>query len=157
AERAEAAVDRVHAGLPVAPLADAEALLDPLVVRLQVGDRERRRAVARQPRLRVPLRDVPLVRPQGDLRVDRRRPADAAPGEERDGVAVGEEAEPDRPPELVRRLRLPAVEVDRGQVRARLEEEDLAPALGELAGDDPAPGAGSDHDDVEAALHAMPR
>ena len=36
----------------------------------------------------VPLRDVALVRAQRDLRVDRRRAADAAAGEERDDVAV---------------------------------------------------------------------
>jgi hypothetical protein len=42
-------------------------------------------------------------------------------------------------------------------VRARLEQEDVAAALGELAGDHAAACAGADHDDLEAILHAIPR
>ena len=105
----------------------------------------------------MPFGDVVLVCPQRHLRVDRRRPADTAAGEERDGVAVREEAEADRPPELVGRLRLPAVEVDRGQVRAGLEQQDVAAALGELPGDHAAARARPDHDHVEPVIHAMPR
>ena len=42
-------------------------------------------------------------------------------------------------------------------MRARLEQQHVAAALGELAGDDAAPRARTDHDHVEAILHAMPR
>ena len=154
AERLEPPLERVDALLPVVPLADAEPLLDPGVVRLEVGDRERPRAVRGEPGLGVPLGDVLLVRAQRDLRVDRRRPADAAAGEERDDVAVGERPEAERPPERVVRLRLPAVEVDRGQVRAGLEQEHVPAARGELAGDDPAAGPRADHHDIDALTRA---
>ena len=63
-------------------------LLDAVVVRLEVRDRERlarRRSSARR---RMPLGDVALVRAERDLRVDRRRAADAAAGEEGDELAV---------------------------------------------------------------------
>ena len=42
-------------------------------------------------------------------------------------------------------------------MRARLEQEHVAAALGELAGDDAAARARADDDDVEAVLHATPR
>src|SRR5262249_61939735 len=84
------------------------------------------------------------------------RPGAAAAGEECDHVAVGQEAETERPPEGVVRLRLPAVEVDRGQVRSCLEQENVLAALGELARDHAAAGAGPDHDDLEVVLHDTP-
>ena len=132
-------------------LADAEPLLDLRVVRLEIGDGERPRAVRGQPGLGMPLGDVPLVRPQRDLRVDRRRPADTAAGEERDDVAVRQRPEAERPPERVVRLRLPAVEVDRGQVRAGLEQEHVPAARRELAGDDTAASPRPHDDDVSYA------
>ena len=96
---------------------------------------------------------------QRDLRVDRRRASDAAPAEERDGAAGAavDQREAHRPEEVVRRLRLPAREVGRGQVRPALEQQYAAAALGELAGDDPAARAGADDHDVEALAHAIPR
>ena len=72
-------------------------------------------------------------------------------------LAARERREPERPPHVVRRLRLPAGEVRGGQVRADLEQEHVAAALGELAGDDAAAGARADDDDVEASFIATPR
>ena len=76
--------------------------------------------------------EVLLVRAQRDLRVDRRRPADAATGEQRDRAGprrrrsarsrIGHQ-------QIVRRLRLPAREVGRGPVRPSLEQEHVAAAL----------------------------
>ncbi len=157
AEGAKAGFDRVHALLPVAPLADPERPLHDVVVRLEVGDGERRAPVAGQTRRRVPLRDVALVGAEGDLRVDRRRSADAAPGDERHELAARLRGEPERPEEIVRRLRLPAHEVRRAVVRPGLEQQHVPPAPRQLARDDPASGAGPDHDDVECVLHAIPR
>ena len=83
AERAEGGLDRAHALAPVGPLADAEPLLDPVVVRIEVGRAERRAARADEPARLVPLGVVLRVRAQRDLRVDRGRAADAAPAEQR--------------------------------------------------------------------------
>ena len=113
AERAEAGLDGAHALRPVGALADAEPLLDAVVVRVEVGRAERRAARADEPARLVPLGAVLRVRAQRHLRVDRRRAADAAAAEQPDraaGAAV-DQREPDRPPEIVRRLRLPAREV----------------------------------------------
>jgi hypothetical protein len=121
AERLHPALDRMHARLPVRPLADPEPLLDAHVVRLEIRRQEGPHAVRGQAALAVPLGHVLLVRAQGDLRIDGGRPADAAAGEERDHVAVRKGPEPERPPEGVIRLRLPAVEIDRGQVWTGLE------------------------------------
>jgi hypothetical protein len=41
-------------------------------------------------------------------------------------------------------------------VRAELEQEDVAAAQGELAGDDASTGARADDDDLERAPHAIP-
>ena len=159
AERAEAGLDRVDALAPVRSNADAEPLLDAFVVRAEVATRRtaRRRQPTSTARL-VPLRVVVVVDAQRDLRVDRRRPADAPGGEERDdpaGAAV-DRREPQRPPEVVVRLRLPAREVGGGAVRARLQEQHAAAAVGELPGDDAAAGARADHDDVEPLARAHP-
>ena len=119
AERAEAGLDRADALRPVAALAHAEHLLDPVVPGCEVGGGEGLAAVVREPARRMPLRDVALVGAQRDLRVDRGRPADAAAGEQREHLAAGKRREPQRPPHVVRRLRLPAHEVRRREVRAR--------------------------------------
>src|SRR5665647_2005020 len=123
AERSEPLVDRADARRPVAPLAHAEARFDPVVVRGEVvgGPIE----AARVP----PFREVALVGPHGDLRVDRGAAADAAAGDEPDRAACAavDEAEADRPPHVVRRLRLPAREVRSGEVRPELEEQHAAP------------------------------
>ena len=107
----------------------------------------------------MPLRDIPLVRPKGDLRVDRRRPPDAAAREESDDLAVRERREAERPEEVVCRLRLPAREVVGREMRADLEQQHVPPALRELPGDDAATGARAHDDDVEAVLqaHEIPR
>ncbi len=116
AQRAEAGLDRVHALRPVRPLADAEHLLDPVVVGLKIGRFKRRARVVREPGGGMPLGDVALVGAQGHLRVDRRRAAHAASGEERDDVAVGERRQAQRPPDVVVRVSLPAHEVRGGAV-----------------------------------------
>ena len=157
AEGAEAGLDRADALRPVGALADAEHLLDPVVVRLEVGGGEGLAALVREPARRVPLRDVALVGAQRDLRVDRGRAADAAAGEQGEHLAVGKRREPQRPPHVVRRLRLPADEVRGREVRADLEQEDVAAALRELACDDAAARAGAHDNDVEVLLHAIPR
>ena len=113
--------------------------------------------LVRQTRGGVPLRDVALVGAEGDFRVDRRRTADAAAGEERDELPVRKRREPERPEQVVCCLRLPAREVSRAEVRPALEQQHVASALRELAGHDAAAGPGSDDDDVEVALHAIPR
>ena len=133
--------------------------LDAVVVRVEVGRAERRAPRADDPARLVPLRVVLRVRAQRDLRVDRRRATDAAPAEQRHraaGAAV-DQREPDRPPEVVRRLRLPAREVGGREVRAELEQEDVPAAVGELARDDPAARAGADDHDVEPLAHPIPR
>ena len=53
-----AGLDRAHAPRPVVPLAHAEARLDAVVVRREVGRPERRAAVADEPARRVPLGEV---------------------------------------------------------------------------------------------------
>jgi hypothetical protein len=93
AELAEGRLDGVHALRPVGSLAHAEHLLDAVVVGREVGGAERLAAVVREPGGGVPLREVVPVRAQRHLRVDRRRAADAAPGEQRDDVAVRERRE----------------------------------------------------------------
>ena len=157
AERAEARLERVDALPPVRALAHAEPRLDPVVVRIEVGGGERRAVLFRQPGRRLPLGDVPVVRAQRDLRVDRRRAADAAAGEERDEPCLARRREPERPPHVVRRLRLPAREVGGRQVRAGLEQEHVAAPLGELAGDDASARARADDDDLEGSFIATPR
>ena len=156
AEGAEARLDRVDALAPVRADPDAEPPLDTVVVRIEVGRAERRAARADEPARVVPLRVVLVARPQRDLRVDRRRAADAPRREERDepsGAAV-DRREPERPPEVVVGLRLPAREVRGGAVGPGLEQKHLAPAVGELAGDDAAACPRSDHDDIEALARA---
>ncbi len=102
----------------------------------------------------MPLRHVALVGTERDFRVDRGRAADAPAREERDQLPVRERREPQRPEEIVRSLRLPAGEVGRPQMRAALEQEDVTPALRELARKNAASGARPDHDDVEGVSHA---
>jgi len=98
------------------------------------------------------LEDLELVEAQPEAT----DPEDSA-GEEGDNVAVGQGREAKRPPDRVVRLRLPAVEVDRAQMRAGFEEEHVLAALGELAGDDPAARSRPDHDELVLALaHATP-
>ena len=161
AERAEPGLDRVDALAPVRPHADAEPPLDAVVVRLEVRRAERQAARADEPARLVPLREVVFAGAQRHLRVDRGRPADAPGGQERDdaaGAAV-DRREPQRPPEVVVRLRLPTREVGRGAVRACLQEEHAPAAVGELTGDDPAARARPDHHDVESLerAHEIPR
>ena len=74
----------------------------------------------------MPLRDVALVRTEGDLRVDRRRAPDAARGEEGDELTVLERREAERPEEVVGGLRLEAREVVGAEVRSALDEQDVA-------------------------------
>ena len=160
AERAEAGLDGAHALRPVVALADAEPLLDAVVVRVEVGRAERRAARADDAARLVPLRVVLRVRAQRDLRVDRRRcrrrsgPATSA---DRAAGAAVDQREPDRPPEVVRRLRLPAREVGGGPVRAELEQQHAAAALRELARHDAAARAGADDHDVEPLAHRDPQ
>ena len=155
-ERTEARHDRVNALLPVRALSDAEHPLDVLVVRGEVRDGERGAPVARQAARRMPLRDVALVRAEGDLRVDRRRAPDAARGEKGDELTVLERREAERPEEVVGCLRLEAREVVGAEVRSALDEQDVAAPLRELACDHAAAGAGPDHDDLVGVLHAIP-
>ena len=150
AERAEAGLDSADALRPVGPLADAEPPLHLLVVRIEVDD---------EPARLLPLRQVLRVRTQRHLRVDRGRAADTATGDQSDrtaGSAV-DQREPDRPPEIVRRLRLPAREVGRGLVRPDLEQEDVPAAIRELACHDSPTRTGADDHDVEALAHPIPR
>ena len=105
----------------------------------------------------MPFRDVALVYPERDLRVDGRRPADATAGKEGERLSVLQLREPERPPQLVRGLCLPAGEVLRLSVRSDLEEQHVASPLRELAGDDTAPGARPDDHDVVGVPHATPR
>src|SRR5205085_6341797 len=63
---------------------------------------------------------------------------------------AGREGEAQRPPVIVAGAALPAREVGRGVVAAGLEQEHRAAALGQLAGDHAAAGAGSDDHDLEA-------
>ena len=150
AEAAEGGLDGAHALAPVAALANAEPLLDPVVVRLEV-DVEAARL--------LPFRVVLLVRAKRDLRVDRGGAADAATGDQTDcaaGAAV-DEREADRPPEVVGRLRLPASEVGCGLVGPELEQRHAAAALRELARHDAAARARAHHDDVEHVSHPIPR
>ena len=153
AELAERRFHGAHALAPVGPLADAEPLLDPVVVRRQVG-----RAQLQAARL-FPLRVVLRVGAERHLRVDRRRAADTAAAEQRHRAARAavDQREADRPPDVVRRLRLPAREVGRGLVRPGLEQQHLAATLRELAGDQAATGARAHHDDVETLVHEIPR
>jgi hypothetical protein len=140
---------------PVGALADAEDLLDPLVVRAEVLDPERLAAVAEETARVVPLRELEVVGAEGDLRVHRRGPAHAAAAEHRhrsSGAAV-DHRHPQGPPEVVRGLRLPADEVGGRQMGAGLEQHDPAAALRKLAGDHTAAGARSDDDDVDALAH----
>ena len=158
AERAEPGLDRVDALRPVGPLPHAEDLLDPVVVR----ERGRTAVKGSPPLVRqasrvLPLCDVALVGAERDLGVDRRRPADAAAGEEGEHLAVRKRGQPQGPEEVVRRLRLPADEVRGREVGPGLEQEHVAAALGELACDHAAASAGADHDDVEGVSHAIPR
>ena len=159
-ERTEALLDRVNALLPVGALTHTEARLDPVVVRVEVGGAERAPARPHDPTRGVPLGVVVVGDAKRDLRVHRCRTADAARTEKRNdspGATVNR-GEADRPPEVVVRLRLPAGEVGRRTVRAALEEQDRAPAIGELACDDAATGARSHDDDVEALAHpTIPR
>jgi hypothetical protein len=94
-------------------------------------------------------------RTQRHFRVDRRRAADAAAADQPDGTsgAAVDHGEPDRPPEVVARLRLPTREVGRGQVRPGLEQQYVAPTLGQLSRHDPAPRAGADDHHIEALAH----
>ncbi len=150
AERAEAGLDGADALRPVGSLADPESLLHLVVVRIEVDD---------EPARLVPLRQVLRVRAQRDLRVDRGRATDAATGDQPDrtaGAAV-DQREPDRPPEIVRRLRLPPREVGRRLVRPDLEQEDAAAAIRELAGHDSPTRTGPHDHDVEALAHEIPR
>ena len=131
-------------------------MLDPVVVRSEIGGGERLAALVRRPARRVPLGDVALVRAQGDLGVDRRR-ADAAAREKHERLTARKRREAERPPDVVCGLRLPAREVGRRPVRPALEEEDVPPAPRKLTGHHAATGAGSDDDDVELAVHGIPR
>ncbi len=161
AQRAEAGLDGEDALRPVGSLADAEPLLDTVVVRIEVGRAERRSAGSDEAARRVPLGIVVAGHAQGDLRVDRRRPAHAPRREERDHAsgAPVDRREPKRPPDVVVRVRLPAREVRRRAVRSRLEEEDAPATVGELTGDDAAACARAHHDDVEPfrRAHEIPR
>ena len=153
-ELAERRFHRPHALAPVGALADAEPLLDAVVVRRR-GRIELNSQTARL----FPLRVVLCVRAERHLRVDRRRAADAAPAEQRHCAARAavDQREADRPPEVVLRLRLPAREVGGGLVRPGLEQQHVPAALGELAGDHAAARTRADDDDVEAFVHEMPR
>ena len=107
AERTEAGLDRVHALQPVGPLAHAEHVLHAVVVRLEVGRRERLAVLVRQSGRRMPLGDVVLLGAQRHLAVDGGRAADAASCEEGDDVAVGKRRQTQRPPDVVIRSALP--------------------------------------------------
>ena len=146
--------------LPVGALTHTEARLDPVVVRVEVGGAEGAPAGPDDPACGVPLGVVVVGDAKRDLRVHRRRAADAAGTEERDDAAGApvDRREADRPPEVVVRLRLPAGEVGGRAVRAALEEQDRAAAIGELAGDHATARARADDDDVEALAHpTIPR
>ena len=69
----------------------------------------------------------------------------------------GSGAEAERPEEVVVAFASQRVKSAAVQVRAGLEQEDVAAALRELARDDAAARAGADDDDVESVLHAIPR
>ena len=150
AESAEARLDGAHALPPIRSLADAEPLLHLVVVWIEVDD---------EPARLVPLGQVLRVRPQRHLRVDRGRAADTATGDQPDGPAGAavDQGEPDRPPEIVRRLRLPAREVGGGLVRPELQQEHVSPAVRELARHDSAARTGADNDDIEPLAHPIPR
>ena len=154
AERAKAPLHREDALGPIAALPHPEHLLDAVVVRGEVGRGERLAALVRQAACGVPLGDVPLVRTECHLGVDRRRAAHAATGEERNGLAARERREAKRPEEVVRRLRLPAREVRGRTVRPGLEQQHVTPTLRQLTRDDTAAGAGPDHDNVELVPRA---
>ncbi len=151
AECTEAGLDGAHALPPVGALADAQPPLNPVVVRREVGGAEGRAVRADEPARLVPLREVLRVGAQRHLRVDRGRASDTPAGNQPDraaGPAV-DQREPDRPPELVCRLRLPAREIGCGAVRADLQQQHSPAALCELACHDSATRPGADHDDVE--------
>ena len=99
------------------------------------------------------------MRPQGHLRVDRGRAADAATGDQGDRTAGAtvDQRETDRPPEIVRRLRLPPREVGSGLVRPELEQEDAPAAIRELARHDSATRTGADDHDIKSLAHPIPR
>lgn len=160
AERAESSLYRVNAVLPVAALAHAEQVLDPRVVLVEIGQRERFAAIVGQAAGGMPLGDVALMRAQRDPGVDRGRAADAFPREKDHRVTAGQGRETQRPVEVVRGLRLPAPEVPGREVGPGFEEQHLAPALREFPGDDAAAGARSHHDHVEpdvgTGVHGCP-
>ena len=141
AERAKARLDRVHALLPIGALTHAEAGLDPVVVRVEVGGAEGAPAGSDEPARGVPLGVVVVGDAERDLRVHRRRATDAAGTEHRDDPpsAAVDRGKADRPPEVVIRLRLPAGEVCRRAVRAALEEQDRATTVGEFPATTPPP------------------
>ena len=159
AERAEAGLDGAHALRQSVRSRTPSRCLHAVVVRIEVGRAERRAARADEPARLVPLREVLRVRAQRDLRVDRRRAADAAAAEQPDraaGAAV-DQREPDRPPEIVRRLCLPAREVGRSLVRAELQQKHAPAAVRELACHDSATRPGADDDHIKTLVHPMPR
>ena len=91
AERTETGLHGVDALRPVGPLADPEHALDAVVVRVEVGDDERlapARSSARWPRCHFAT-SRSCAR-NANLRVDRRRSANAAAGEESHQLAVRE-------------------------------------------------------------------
>ena len=129
AHRVEPARDHARVLGPVGRSRIPRTSLDAVVVRVEVAGAE----AARPPSLTGPLASCHLSyswgRAQRDLRVDRRAAADAAAGEQRDDAAArvaGGHRHPDRPPDVVHRVGLPAGEVRGGPVRADLEEHDVA-------------------------------
>ena len=116
-----AGLDRAHALPPVAALANAEPLLDPVVVRVEVGRAERRAPASRRSRSpRATWRSPSsCARSATFVLIVVVPPTQRPPssGDRAAGAAV-DQREADRPPEVVRRLRLPAREVGRRQVRA---------------------------------------
>ena len=160
AQLPEAGVDRADALGPVGSLADSEHALDALVVRAQRLRPKGLSVVAEQAGGVMPLVELEVVRAKGDLGIHRRRASDAAATEDRDDAARAavDHRHAQGPPEVMGRLRLPADEVGGGQMGSGLEQDDLAVALRQLAGDHTAPGTRADHDDVAAFAHpAIPR
>ena len=137
----------------------AQVGLDAVVVGVEVGARDGLAALVAQPGGRVPLVELPLGRSERHLRVDRRAASDAPAADQHDRTRGGRdtiprrEREPQRPPVVVARPALPAHEVGGDVVRAGLEQQHRAAALGQLASDDAAARTRANDHHLEALAH----
>jgi hypothetical protein len=154
------ALGGLHAplGVPIGSQPDAKVALDTVVVRVEVGARDRLAALVAQPGGRVPLIELALARAKCHLGVDRGAAADAAAADQDDRTESGiadRERESNRPPEVVGGSRLPPDELLGLVVAAGLEQQHRATAGRKLTSDDAAARARAHDNDLKALVHSL--